>query len=441
MKAIVGATLIDGAGREPIPGATVLIEGERVLAAGRSAEVGLPADAETVDATGRWVIPGLMDANVHVSSFFADVLVPREGSYEEIVEEGAQITLQSGVTTIFDTYGHLGSLLAVRDRIDRGEAVGSRMFVAGNIVGLDGPLSKDFFPSDSEVERDTFDRINAQWVNGTGSELQWLPPEGVRDRVRAYIEAFDLDFLKYAATGHGAGYSRFLTFTEEVQRVIVEEGHRAGLTVQPHTTTVESLRLAIDVGVDLLQHPNSTGMVPIPDSTIRTMVERAIPAATLAYTDEYLAWNERSGAEAKAPVKDLNCRRFIEAGVTMLLTTDGFVVGPGSGIPPVVAAFQEGAPNDPYALGDAHFLWLESVVERGMRPMDALLAATRNVAEAYGQAADLGTLEAGKRADLLLLEGDPLADPRNYRRIAEVVKDGAVVDRAVLPIRRVLTAV
>jgi len=65
--------------------------------------------------------------------------------------------------------------------------------------------------------------------------------------------------------------------------------------------------------------------------------------------------------------------------------------------------------------------------------MDALLAATRNIAEAYGKADELGTLEAGKRADLLILDADPLADPRNYRRIVEVLKDGSRIDRAALP--------
>jgi imidazolonepropionase-like amidohydrolase len=81
-------------------------------------------------------------------------------------------------------------------------------------------------------------------------------------------------------------------------------------------------------------------------------------------------------------------------------------------------------------LGESHFLWLEAVVDRGMAPMDALLAGTRNIAEAYGQADHLGTLEPGKRADLVILEGNPLDDVRNYRRISAVMKDGALVDQA-----------
>src|SRR5262249_42619293 len=96
-------------------------------------------------------------------------------------------------------------------------------------------------------------------------------------------------------------------------------------------------------------------------------------------------------------------------------------------------------PDPPYRMGDTHLCWLRAAVERGMEPMRALQSATRNIAEAYGVLDELGTLEVGKHADLVVLDADPLSDPASYARIAHVVKGGEIVDRDRLPQRRVLT--
>jgi imidazolonepropionase-like amidohydrolase len=90
-------------------------------------------------------------------------------------------------------------------------------------------------------------------------------------------------------------------------------------------------------------------------------------------------------------------------------------------------------------LGRSHIYWQRAAKERSLDPMEALLATTRNVAEAYRRLDDLGTVEPGKRADLVVFDADPLADPDNYMRIAHVIKDGAVVDRDRLPEKRILT--
>src|SRR5262249_51218776 len=98
------------------------------------------------------------------------------------------------------------------------------------------------------------------------------------------------------------------------------------------------------------------------------------------------------------------------------------------------------APDLPIELGEGHFRWLAAAAERGLAPMEALRAATSNVAAAYGHADDLGTLEPGKSADLVILGADPLEDARNYRQIVAVMKDGAPGDRDNLPVRPILTA-
>jgi imidazolonepropionase-like amidohydrolase len=286
---------------------------------------------------------------------------------------------------------------------------------------------------------DTVDRVNAHWEHGVGSDLLWQSPEEVRRRVRDYVERSALDFVKYAASAHG---NALITFSEPVQRAIVEEGHRAGMTVQAHTTSVESLRMEIEAGADLLQHGDITGLEPMPDETLKTIVERRLPVAALLFTRRYHDWMAEHGSARLRNLynanMDQNDRRLIEAGARLMLTTDGFMSGQRIENHPAFRPLR-GAPDRPTKLGESHVLWLQGAIERGMAPMEALLSATRYIAEAYHVADELGTLEPGKHADLVVLDADPLADVENYRRVVAVMKDGAIVDRAALPIRRVLT--
>jgi imidazolonepropionase-like amidohydrolase len=440
LVAIAGATVIDGTGDPPMRNALVMVADERILSVTPDCAdpVGvIPEGARLIPAAGRYVIPGLMDANVHLfAGTVPDLLLDYEGRYGDLVQEAAHITLAAGVTTVFDTWGPLAPLACVRDRINRGEVAGSRIFFAGNIIGLGGPLSDDFYSVTDLFGPETVGRINRQWEMGVGPELLWLTPAGVRRRVREYVKHAGIDFVKYAASGHKQ--MQFITFSAQVQRAIVEEGHLAGMTVQAHTTSVESLRMAIEAGVDLLQHGDVTGPQPMPEETLTMIVERRLPVAALACTDRYMSWVGKHGGGVFRDIvhnrhKNENERRLIRANARLLLTTDGFANGPRKLNHPLVAPIWKGSVDFPLQLGESHFLWLEAVVERGMAPMEALLSATRYVAEAYGKGGELGTLEPGKRADLLILDADPLADVRNYRRITEVMKDGALVDRQRTP--------
>jgi imidazolonepropionase-like amidohydrolase len=441
-KAIVNATVIDGTGRPPATDAVLLLDGDRVRAV-EHASVVLPEGAEVIDAAGRFVVPGLMDANVHLMSLVPDFVLRYEDRYAELIEEAAQITLRAGVTTVFDTYGPLDALLEVRDGIERGERIGSRMFVAGQIIGYPGPLSWESLSRGNLLSQATVDRIERRFDQGRelALELAWRTPDGVGRAVGDYIERCGVDFIKYAACMHDVP---LIVFSEPTQRAIVEAAHRAGLTAQAHTMSVESLRMEVEAGADLLTHPNVTGSEPIPDELLSVIVERRLPSSALIWTEKYRAyalenWSDRERVLFGEPVYE-NGRRMIEAGARMLLTTDGMIPGRRLLRPPAdngpVAA---GPPDHPFELGESHFLWFVAAAEQGMAPMEALLSATRYVAEAYGKDAELGTLEPGKKADLLILDGDPLDDVHNYRRIAAVMKDGVVVDRDALPARRILT--
>ena len=171
--AITGATLIDGTGRPPIPDAVVLIRDGRIAELGSARQVSIPASATRIDARGKYVIPGLMDANLHLYlNGDLESLITFEDRYHEVIIEGAQIALKAGMTTVFDTWGPRAALVRARDMIASGQAQGSRIYLAGNIIGFTGPLAPDFRgASAAHVSRAFAKRINETWDQGTGREL------------------------------------------------------------------------------------------------------------------------------------------------------------------------------------------------------------------------------------------------------------------------------
>jgi imidazolonepropionase-like amidohydrolase len=439
--ALIGATLIDGTGSPPIPDGVIIVKEGRFAAVGSAKSVSIPPDATRIDAKGKYVIPGLMDANVHLYfDIETEPLIKYEGHYDDLIVEAAQVALRNGVTTVFDTWGPREPLRRARDRIDHGVAVGSRIFFAGNIIGFDGPFSSDFFQA-GDLAEGFAKEINDMWEQGVGGDLLWRTPDEVRSRVRQYIDSGHVDFLKYGSSGHH--YEEFIAFSPETQRAIVEEGHKAGLIVEAHSTSVESLRLEIAAGVDLMQHCEATGIEPMPAATLRTIVDKRIPCATMLKTARYLGWagthDYRKNFSEITRIETQNQHALINAHAVLLLTTDAGVLRPEAWTNPQWSSFIKDVPDLSIQLENEPFLWLKAAGEMGLAPMDALLAGTRNIAAAYGKLKDIGTIERGKRADLVVLDADPLQSPENYRAIHLVMKDGVVVDRDRLPTRRYLT--
>ena len=144
--------------------------------------------------------------------------------------------------------------------------------------------------------------------------------------------------------------------------------------------------------------------------------------------DSITRFNER--------VRHENQTRFVKAGLPLLLATDAGMTDPDA-----VEQMSPTLRTDRLTqLGEGHFLWFRAMVEKGMTPMTAIVSATRNIAAAYHKLDQFGTLEAGKSADLLILDGDPLENIENIRRISTVMKEGQIVDRQRLPLKKVLTA-
>jgi imidazolonepropionase-like amidohydrolase len=447
--AVRGAVLIDGTGRSPVPDSVVVIDAGKFAAVGSGQEVQIPNNAEIIDATGSFVLPGLMNGNVHLLDGIMmmgtggiEYLARHEGAYHHVIEEAAQVALRSGMTTVFDTWNALEPVLVARDRINNGTAEGARIFCAGNIVGFGGPFSADFHLAARQVISPSFaNRIDTLFEAGVGHQLSLLPATSVRSIVRDYLQR-GVDMLKIAVSDHvmlTVGIDRgYLTFPEKTLRLIAEEARAAGVPILTHTMSLNALDMALDIDADILIHATMTGQQSIPAEVVDRINEQNTWCEIQSVTDEYQGHLERSAdpwAVYGGYVHAENERLLVRSQAQILLGTDA-----GCTSHDVLTDIGKTASADrPFTLGQDHGLWMKAMVQKGMSPMQAILAGTRNVAAAYGQLDALGTIEVGKTADLVLLGADPLTDITNMGTLHTVIKDGRIIDRTKLPVERYVT--
>jgi imidazolonepropionase-like amidohydrolase len=461
LTAVIGATLIDGNGGEPVPDAAVVVDGERIVATGTRASVHVPTDAVVIDAAGGFLLPGFIDTNVHLAPFYyPDELVAYRGRYADVAIESAQLMLRAGVTTVRDTYGHLPTLLQTRDAFASGDVAGPRVLVAGNIVGWGGPRSLTFdhnpYLMDNPVDpRTTFllETIQDEFVQGVGEELCDLGPAELRATISAYLER-GVDLLKFGGTTHVTSPPMIL-FSPRAQEAMVEEAHAAGLVVDVHATSPEALRIAVDAGVDVVQHPELHFISsPMPDDLAELLATSGVtcsmnvPHFTGRVWSEYLAQQEQleradvlpnrslTGVERRKRDRRLyrrlyrsNADKIVAAGCQISTASDSCALPP-RGVLRGTETYLERFFHQP---GTGTLSSIEGLVELGLGPMNAIVAATKHGALASDQLEQYGTVEAGKSADLVLLGGDPLEDIANVRSARLVISRGLVVDRAALP--------
>jgi imidazolonepropionase-like amidohydrolase len=459
-SALVGGTVITATGEPPIPDAIVLIENGRIRAVGRRASVIIPPGTQVIDVRGKFITPGLIDTNVHlVLMTVPEFFVKYENKFEDIAIESAQVGLKYGITTMMDTWGPLDPLLKARDRLNRGEVLGSRVLIGGNIVGMGGPFSPYMlegaplhgldFRYGGWVQPAIQKRINDLWEANMGPRLLALTPSELAEAMRQYL-AKGVDFVKVAVSAHGIQPVEPLMFSPEQLRAMREEVKKAGRPFLTHTFTLESLRLAVDVDTDLLQHPNV--MEPEPetpsqlaarDALITDIKRKNIYCALMLIPSKeqfnileewkpedhpkdleinQIMLSRRTGATPAIYQKRVAALRpWLDAKVPFTLATDGGLEV--SELGPVVWG----------RLGRYEFERMEALQDAGASSLEILMGATRRGAEAYGLGHNLGTVEAGKIADLLVLDADPLQDIHNFRKMNMVLKDGQIIDRKALP--------
>ena len=463
-----GATVIDGTGGVPLADATIVVEAGRIRAVGPRVSTPVPPGATVIDASGKFVTPGFVDTNVHVSLYGGGGKERKETSVHyrlagpALTLEAAQMHLKHGVTSVRDSYGALPELVEVRDAIAAGRAIGPRLQVAGNIVGWGGPYSITFAlipESDLSLYEEQFSDHIAQ---GAGEELMDLYPEELRVAINEYLDR-GVDFLKYGGTSHWS-FPTLIGFSPEAQRVIVDETHARGLVAETHSTSPEGLRLSVEAGVDLIQHPEVLAGRELSDELVTQIRERGIVCSMLVNTITGPAWEkhlrdraaaaegiesemEDRGGELRPEVtrdktsfelrrernalgegtemRRRNAEKLIGGGCIVTVGTDNY-----AGSAPEFTRTPKPVWQEP---GIGTLLAIEGLVELGMTPMEAIVSGTRNGAIAARGLQDFGTLEPGKLADLLVLEADPLTDISNIRRQWLVMAEGRIIDTARLP--------
>ena len=179
-------------------------------------------------------------------------------------------------------------LTQVRDAIARGAAIGSRILAAGNIVGWGGPYSITFSLTPQKDLTRFQEEMNDAISQGAGEDLADMTPDELRAAINRYLDKGP-DFLKYGGTSHFS-QPTYIGFSPEAQKVLVEEAHKRGRVAETHSTTIEGLRLSIQSGIDLIQHPEALTPREMPDDLVKLIRERNIICSMLVSTITGEAW-------------------------------------------------------------------------------------------------------------------------------------------------------
>ena len=437
--ALVGATLIDGRGGPAIAQSTVVIEGGRITAVGPRATVRVPPGAIVLDLSGKFVLPGFVDANVHLTPYNFAGLAWNDSSVVQDGVRGAMELARHGVTLARDTYGLLPFQLAIRSRVNGDSLPASRIVVAGNIIGWGDVWSFSFSGSTGgRPQNDTVRRLSAALTQGVGEDLTTLQVDSLRRAIGAYIDRGP-DFIKIGVTTHTSS-PLFIPFGPRALAAIIDTAHRRGLLVDAHAGSVDAMRLALESGLDVIQHPEQVGG-RVTDSLLDLLARRGVTCAMMPANVTGETWQRfkehvaiggrmwpaemppqmmrarydslrrlgqslpttKSASLLAFEEKRTNAERLVKR-CTVAVATDAIVGG--------------------RPMGQSTLDAIIGLVELGMTPMQALVAATRNGARAAGDDRHAGTLERGKRADLVVLDANPLADIANIRRITAVYVGG-----------------
>jgi imidazolonepropionase-like amidohydrolase len=387
-----GGRVIAAGGREIFERGIVVVDGTVMAAVGDEREVPSPVGSpEIIDVKGRTISPGLIDAHAHVSSFTAAEaeagITPRTVT-EAVVRGVANLrrATLSGITTLRDLGCKHGGIFALRRATASGELLGPRLVCAGAAIAMTGGHGYDSVAEEADG------------------------PDGVRALTRRQLK-LGADVIKVMASG-GAGTpgERVVDgqLTVEEIAAAVDEAHKKGKVVASHAANVESVLASLRAGVDTIEHGLIMNEVCI-DGLVENgryyvptleIYERIVRYGTTVFARHQV---EKS-AQVVGPHREA-FQMALKAGVKIAAGTD-------SGM-------------QTWPLGDIA-LELERMVEFGMTPLSAIEAATHNAADALGMLDQIGTLEVGKLADLIVVDGNPLEDIGALRNVWLVMKGGTI---------------
>ena len=384
-------TVVDGTGSAPVPGQAVVVEGRRIAWIGPEGSAPSTAPESVVDGGGRTVLPGLVNCHVHLTAdgapdLFAQVTgdtVPRATLR---AAQSALTALRSGVTTVRDCGAADDIVIELAKAIEQGTVPGPRVQAAGRVITMTGG--------------------HGHFI---GREADG--PDEVRKATRAEIKA-GAAVIKVMATGGvltpGVTPTQTALLPEELA-VVAQEAHNSGRRVTTHAIGRTGIHNALLAGIDSIEH----GFY-LDDELLDLAVARGTFLVPTMLAVDGIIRNGRAGgipgwavdkAEAEAQQQRKSFADAVSSGMRIAAGTDA------------------GTPFNPH---DDLSAELALMVRHGLTPMQALVAATRGAAENLGLAHDIGTLEVGKLADLVLMDGDPVEDVTATGRVALVVKDGVV---------------
>ena len=391
-----GATVVDGTGAEPAA-ADIVVEDGRIVEVGN----GLDGD-DRVDLAGKAVLPGLFDCHTHVMFSTIDTMriIQTPFSYRFYqAMHNLEATLRIGITTVRDAGG---ADLGVKQAVEDGLIPGPRMHISLSMISQTGGHGDEWMPSGINLEIGPYPGVPRTIVDGA-EEMRRL----VRELVRA-----GADVIKVAVSGGVLSPRDKPThahFRLEELQVLVEEATAAGIWVMAHAQATPGIKNAIKAGIRSIDHG-----IYLDDEAIEMMLARGTwlvptlvaPRGVIDAAEAGASIPEASVAKARevAEIHRGSFAKAVEAGVRIAMGTD-------SGVTPHGQNLRE----------------LALMVEGGMTPMQAIVATTRSAAELMGLEDELGTLEPGKRADLVVVNGDPLDVATLAERIESVYQDGARV--------------
>ncbi len=394
--AIVGGTVVDLDGKAPIENAVILVEGERITAIGEVGKINIPDGARQIDAKNNWLIPGLMNMHVHLGLILpgkmkAELYNESEAALALRMAAAARETLQAGVTTIRLPGDTAHADLALMRAINKGQADGPRIFSSGEAL--------------------TITAGHGSKKDGKGN---YDGPDELVKAARTQISA-GAKWIKILISGgiatDGGGLDAALMTPEEIHAVI-DAAHRFGVKVTAHSGSPSATNVAIDAGLDCVEHGYF-----LDRPTLKKMKQNGVwlvPTIVVSQpaTEPFFKrigsppwYLERRNSAGKSHWKAL--QMAIEEGVDIALGTDQLPHEPNDG---TTATAREA----------------QYYVEAGMTPLQALRSATIESARLLEAEDEIGSLEAGKYADIVAVNKDPTEDIKALRNILLVMKGGKV---------------